>query len=90
VKIEENGSMGGEMKRRLRFAFAIGLVVAIMAVAVSAVAFRGHDASATRPSGSPKARTPAALAEQIRVDRRDSLRRTGCSKRARRLEAPDV
>jgi hypothetical protein len=82
--------MGGEMKRRLRFAFAVAFLVAITAVAVSAVAFTGHDASATRPSGSPKARTPAALAEQIRVERSDSFRRTGCSKRVRRLEAPDV
>jgi hypothetical protein len=78
------------MKRRLRFALALGLVVAVTAVAASAIAFAGRDASATRPSGSPTARTPAAQAEQIRVDRRDSFRHTGCSKRVRRLEAPDV
>jgi hypothetical protein len=82
--------MGGEMKRRLRAALAVAFLVAITAVAVSAMAFTGHDATATRPSGSPKARNPAALAEQIRVDRRDSFRHTGCSKRVRRLEAPDV
>ncbi len=78
------------MKKRLRSALAVAFLVAITAVAVSAMAFTRHDASATRPSGSPKARTPAALAEQVRVDRSDSFRRTGCSKGARRLEAPDV
>jgi hypothetical protein len=81
--------MGGEVKRRLRSALAIAFLVAIVAVAVSAVAFTGRDASATRPSGSPKARSPAASAEQIRVDRRDSFRRTGCSKHMRALN-PDV
>jgi hypothetical protein len=89
VKIEENDSMGRELKRRLRFALAVAFLMAITTVAVSAIAFTGHDASATRPSGSPKARSPAASAEQIRVDRRDSFRRTGCSKHWRPLN-PDV
>jgi hypothetical protein len=78
------------MKRHLRSALAVALVVAITAVAVSAMAFTGRDASATSRSGSPKARTPGALAEQVRVDRRDSFRHTGCSKKARRSVAPDV
>jgi len=78
------------MKKRLHTALVVAFLVAVTAVAVSAMAFPGRDASATRPSGSQKARTPAALAEQIRVDRRDSFQHKGCSKRARPLEAPDV
>ena len=76
------------MKRNLRSALAVAFLVGVTAVAASAMAFTGHDASAKRPSVSTKA-TPAALTEQIRVDRRDSARHTGCSK-ARRHEAPDV
>jgi hypothetical protein len=81
--------MGREMTRSLRYALATAFILVITAVAVSAVALGGHDLSAKRPSGGPTARTPAALTEQIRVDRRDS-RHGGCSKRARRLETPDV
>jgi FlaG/FlaF family flagellin (archaellin) len=77
------------MKRRLRFAFAIALVVAVTVVAASAIAFAGHDSKATPQSGASKARTPAA-AEQIRVERRDSFLRTGCSKHMRHGVAPDV
>ena len=77
------------MKRSLRYAIAVVFVLAITVVAVSAVASGGHDLSAKRQPGGPTARAPAALTEQIRVDRRDS-RHGGCSKRARRLETPDV
>ncbi len=77
------------MKRNLRFALAVAFLVAVTAVTASAMAFTGHNASAKRPSVSTKA-TPAALNEQTRVDPRDSARHTGCSKRAKRLEAPDV
>jgi hypothetical protein len=77
------------MKRRLRFAFAIALVVAVTVVAASAIAFAGRDAKAVPQSGASKARTPAA-AEQIRAERRDSFRRTGCSKHVRHRVAPDV
>lgn len=78
------------MKRRLHVVLAIALLVAVTGVAVSAMAFTGRDTSAVKPSASPKARTPAALSEQIRVDRRDSYSRTGCSKRVRPVHAPDV
>ena len=67
------------MKRSLRYMLAVAFLVAITAVTASAMAFAGHDASATKPSGSPKARTPAALAEQVRLDRRESFSDTGCS-----------
>jgi hypothetical protein len=76
------------MKIRLRTALAVAFAVAITVIAFSAMAFTGNDASATRPSEAQKARAPAALTEQIRVDRRDS-RHGGCSKR-RLLETPDV
>jgi hypothetical protein len=82
--------MKGEMKRRLRFALTVAFLVAIAVVALSAMALTGHDASAVRPAASPKARTPDAIAEQLRVDRRDSFSRTGCSKRVRPVHAPDV
>ena len=78
------------MTRRLRFALTAALLVSVTAVALSAMAFTGRDASAVRPSASPKARAPAALAEQVRVDRRDSYSRTGCSKRVRPVHAPGV
>ena len=80
------------MKRGLRSVLVVALLVALSVVAVSAMAFTGRDASTVRPSGSPvqKARTPTALAEQLRVDRRDSYSRTGCSKRVRPVHAPDV
>ena len=67
------------MKRSLRYALAVALLVAITAVTASAMAVTGRDASATKPSGVPKARAPAALAEQVRLDRRESLSDTGCS-----------
>ena len=67
------------MRRRLHYALAVAFLFAITAGAVSAMAFSRHDASATRPSASPKARAPAALAEQVRLDRRESFADTGCS-----------
>ncbi len=76
--------------RRLRLVFAVVFVVAVTVVAVSAMAFTGRDANATRPSVSPKVRTQAALVEQIRIDRRDSSLRTGCSKGVRRHQTPNV
>ena len=72
-----------EMKIRLRTALAVASAVAVTAVAASALAFTGNDASATKPSGAQKARTPAALADQIRAERRESYSRTGCSKHMR-------
>jgi hypothetical protein len=78
------------MTRRLRFAFMVAFLAAVTAGALSAMAFTGRDASAVRPAASLKARAPAALAEQVRVDRRDSFSRTGCSKRARPVHVPDV
>ena len=78
------------MKRRLHLALPVAFLAAATVVAFSAMAFTRHDASAVKPSASPKARAPAALAEQIRVDRRDSYSRTGCSKRARPIQAPGL
>ena len=77
------------MKIRLPFAIAIALIVTVTVVAASAIAFAGRDATAPPQSGAAKARTPTA-AEQIRAERRDSFRRTGCSKHMRHLVAPDV
>jgi hypothetical protein len=85
VNIEENGSIGGEMKRSLRSLLAVAFLVAITAVAVSAMALTGNDASATPV----KVRSPAASADQIRAERRESFRRTGCSKHMRQ-NTPDV
>ena len=78
------------MKRHLRIALTGAFLVVIAVVAVSAMAFTGRDASAVKPSAGPKARAPLALAEQIRVDRRDSYARTGCKHRVRPVHAPDV
>lgn len=82
--------MGGEMKRNLRYALAVAFLVAITAVAASALVFTGNDENASSTSGSPKARTPAVLAEQIRVDRRDSLLRHRQCSRHMRQNTPDV
>jgi hypothetical protein len=73
------------MKRRMRVALAVTFLVAVTAFAVSAMALTGRDASATRPT----VRSPAASADQIRVERRESFRRTGCSKHMRQT-TPDV
>ena len=78
------------MKKHLRIAITGAFLVAVAVVTFSAMAFAGRDTSGVKPSGSAKARAPAALAEQIRVDRRDSYSRTGCSKRVRPVHAPDV
>ena len=77
------------MKSRLRYALAVAFLAAITAVAASALVFAGNDENASRTSGSPKARTPAALAEQVRAERRESFSRTGCSKHMRQI-TPDV
>jgi hypothetical protein len=59
--------------------------MAVTAVAASAMAFTGRDASATPV----KARSPAAsVADQIRAERRESFRRTGC--KHVRHNTPDV
>ncbi len=73
------------MKRRMRVALTVASLVAVTVVAVSAMAFTGHDASATPV----KVRSPAASADQIRAERRESFRRTGCSKHMRQ-NTPDV
>jgi hypothetical protein len=72
------------MKRRMRVALAVAFLVAVTAVAVSAMVLTGHDASATPV----KVRSPAASAEQIRAERRESFSRTGC--KHRRQNTPDV
>jgi hypothetical protein len=73
------------MKRRMRVALTVASLVAVMVVTVSAMAFTGRDASATPV----KVRSPAASADQIRAERRESFRRTGCSKHMRQ-NTPDV
>ena len=73
------------MKRRMRVVLAVAFLVAVTAFTVSAMAFTGRDGSATRP----KVSRPAASADQIRAERRESFRRTGCSKHMRQ-NTPDV
>jgi hypothetical protein len=73
------------MKRRMRVALTIASLVAVTVITVSAMAFTGRDASGTPV----KVRSPAASADQIRAERRESFRRTGCSKHMRQ-HAPDV
>ena len=73
------------MTRRMRVALLVAFLVAVTVFTVSAMALTGRDASATRP----KVRTPAASADQIRAERRESFRRTGCSKHMRQ-NTPDV
>ena len=73
------------MKRRMRVALAVAFLVAVTAFAASAMALTGRDASATPV----KVRSPAASADQIRAERRESFSRTGCSKHMRQ-NTPDV
>jgi hypothetical protein len=73
------------MKRRIRVALAVVFLVAVTAFTLSVRALTGHDASATRP----KVRSPAASADQLRAERRESFSRTGCSKHMRQ-NTPDV
>jgi hypothetical protein len=72
------------MTIRMRVALAVGFILAITAFAVSAMAFTGSNSSATPV----KVRSPAASADQVRVERRESFKRTGC-KHARQY-TPDV
>ena len=72
------------MKRRMRVALAVASLVAVTVVTVSAMAFTGHDASATPV----KVRSPAASADQIRADRRESFRHWMLE--AHRQNTPDV
>jgi hypothetical protein len=68
----------------MRLALAVAFIVAVTAFAVSATAFSGDNSSATPV----KVRSPAASADQVRVERRESFKRTGC-KHVRR-NTPDV
>ena len=77
------------MKRSLRYVLAVAFVVAITAVAVSAMAFTGHDTSATRAVRKPEGAHSSRSTEQIRAERRESFSRTGCSKHMRQM-TPDV
>jgi len=69
----------------MRVVLAVAFLVAVTAVAASAMAFTGRDASATPV----KVRNQATLADQIRAERRESFSRTGCSKHMRQ-NTPDV
>jgi hypothetical protein len=75
------------VKNNLRLALAIAVLVAVAAAVAAAMAFAGRDASATTRPDNANARRPAASVEQIRLDRRDSLRHTGCSRQSHRLDA---
>ena len=61
------------------WAFTIALLVAVALFAASAMAFAERDSTAIARGEKPKTRSAAsATAEALRIDRRDSLRNTGC------------
>lgn len=61
------------------WAFTIALLVAVAVFAASAMAFADRDSTAIARADNPKTRSAAsATTEALRIDRRDSLRNTGC------------
>ena len=70
------------MKRRKRWAIGIVLLVAVALLMLPAIVLAGRDSSST-PTRSDNAKTGRTTpsAESLRVERRESFRRTGCSKR---------
>ena len=73
------------MKRRKRLALGIVLLVALALLALPAIVLAGHGSSnAPARSDNAKAGRATPSAESVRVERRESFRHTGCSKRAER------
>lgn len=64
------------------------LLVAIALLAVPSIVLAGEGSSQRATPDNAKAAHTSPVAEQLRVDRRESFRHTGCSKRAGR--ASDV
>jgi hypothetical protein len=72
------------MTRVKRWALGVVLLVAVALLALPAVVFAGRGSSA--PARSDNAKVGEARAEEtVRVERRESFRHTGCSKRTERF-----
>ena len=78
------------MTRSKWWILGAGLLVAVVLVALPAMVLAGPSSSPGARSGDPKADSPSTPTEQIRVDRRESFRHDGCSKRRERFEASSL
>jgi hypothetical protein len=83
LTVSGDDAVGGSMKKHLRWALALAVLVVVAAVTASAMAFAGREAGAQRPD-KPAARGTAPIDEAIRAERRESSRHTGCSAQAHR------
>lgn len=74
------------MSRRKRWLLGVVLLVAIVLLTVPAIVLAGSDTSSDRA----KAGRASPAAEQLRAERRESFRNTGCSKDKERFTTSDV
>jgi hypothetical protein len=70
------------MRKRLMLGAA--LLVAMALLAVPAIVLAGGGSSKPETPDNAKAARTSSVAEQLRAERRESFRHTGCSKRAGR------
>jgi hypothetical protein len=66
------------------------LLVAMTLLAVPAIVLAGGGSSKAESPDNAKAARTSPTAEQLRVERRESFRHTGCSKGKGRFTAADV
>jgi hypothetical protein len=74
------------MRKKLMLGAVLLVAIALLAVPAIVLAGGGSSQRATPDNAKPARTSP--VAEQLRVERRESFRHTGCSKRAGR--ASDV
>ena len=75
---------------RKRLMLGAVLLVAMTLLAVPAIVLAGGGSSKPETPGNAKAARTSTLAEQLRAERRESFRHTGCSKGKERFNTSDV
>jgi hypothetical protein len=76
------------MRKRLMLGAVLLVAIALLAVPAIVLAGGGSSESGS-PDNAKAARTPP-VAEQLRAERRDSFRHTGCSRGKKRFNTSDV
>jgi hypothetical protein len=69
------------VKRRKRLALGLVLLIATAMLAIPAIVFAGQGSSTPLRSDRAKHGPAASSVEDVRLERRESSRRTGCSQR---------
>jgi hypothetical protein len=70
------------MRERKRWMLGAVLLVAMALLLLPAIVLAGQDSSQPARSDQAKAGSASVRAEKLRLERRESFRHTGCSKRA--------